>query len=30
MDEVYKRAAEAAITLVTKGPEAAANKFNGK
>jgi PTH1 family peptidyl-tRNA hydrolase len=30
MDAVYKRAAEAAITLVTKGPEAAANKFNGK
>jgi PTH1 family peptidyl-tRNA hydrolase len=30
MAEVYKRAAEAAITLVTKGPEAAANKFNGK
>jgi PTH1 family peptidyl-tRNA hydrolase len=30
MDEVYKRAAEAAITLITKGPEAAANKFNGK
>jgi PTH1 family peptidyl-tRNA hydrolase len=30
MDQVYQRAAEAAVTLITKGPEAAANKFNGK
>ena len=30
MDETYKRAADAALLLMTKGPEAAANKFNGK
>ena len=30
MDEVYARAAEAAVTLITKGPEEAANRFNGK
>jgi PTH1 family peptidyl-tRNA hydrolase len=30
MDKVYQRAAEAAVTLITKGAEAAANKFNGK
>jgi PTH1 family peptidyl-tRNA hydrolase len=30
MDQVYQRAAEAAVTLITKGPEAAANNFNGK
>lgn len=30
MEETYKRAAEAAITVITQGPEAAANRFNGK
>ncbi len=30
MDAVYKKAAEAALVLMDKGPEAAANKFNGK
>lgn len=30
MDETYKRAAEAALTVITQGPEAAANRFNGK
>ena len=30
MDETYKKAAEAALLLMQKGPEAAANKFNGK
>ena len=30
MDETYRRAAEAAITVITQGPEAAANRFNGK
>lgn len=30
MNETYKKAAEAAITVITQGPEAAANRFNGK
>lgn len=30
MEETYRRAAQAAITLVTRGPDAAANLFNGK
>ena len=30
MEETYKRAADAVLLLMTKGPEAAANKFNGK
>ena len=30
MEIAYRRAAEAVITLITKGPEAAANQFNGK
>ena len=30
MDTVYRRAAQAAITVVTDGVEAAANRFNGK
>lgn len=30
MDETYQRAAEAALTVITQGPEAAANRFNGK
>lgn len=30
MDRVYARAAEAAETVVRDGPEAAANRFNGK
>lgn len=30
MDETYKRAAQAAITVITQGPEAAANRFNSK
>ena len=30
MEETYKKAAEAAITVITQGPEAAANRFNGK
>ncbi len=30
MDETYKRAADAALLLMEKGPEAAANKYNGK
>ena len=30
MDETYKKAAEAVLLLMEKGPEAAANKFNGK
>ncbi len=30
MDETYRRAADAAITVITKGPEAAANRFNSK
>lgn len=30
MDETYRRAAEAAIAVITQGPEAAANRFNGK
>ena len=30
MDKTYQRAAEAALTVITQGPEAAANRFNGK
>ena len=30
MDETYKKAADAALLLMQQGPEAAANKFNGK
>ena len=30
MEDTYKKAAEAALLLMEKGPEAAANKFNGK
>lgn len=30
MDETYRKAAEAAITVITQGPEAAANRFNSK
>ncbi len=30
MDETYKKAADAALLLMQKGPEAAANKYNGK
>ena len=30
MDEAYLRAAQAAITVITQGPEAAANRFNSK
>lgn len=30
MDETYKRAAQAAVTVITQGPEAAANRFNSK
>ena len=30
MDETYKKAAQAAITVITQGPEAAANRFNSK
>ncbi len=30
MEETYRRAAQAALTVVTDGPEAAANQFNGK
>ena len=30
MDETYQRAAEAAVTVITQGVEAAANRFNGK
>ena len=30
MAETYRRAAQAAITLITQGPDAAANLFNGK
>ena len=30
MEETYKKAAEAVLLLMEKGPEAAANKFNGK
>lgn len=30
MTETYRRAAQAAITLITQGPDAAANLFNGK
>lgn len=30
MDEVYKRAADAVLLLMEQGPEAAANKYNGK
>ncbi len=30
MKEVYDRAAQAALTLIDQGPEAAANRFNGK
>lgn len=30
MEETYQRAAEAAVTVITQGPEAAANRFNGK
>lgn len=30
MEETYGRAAQAAITLITQGPDAAANRFNGK
>ena len=30
MAETYRRAADAAITVITKGPEAAANRFNSK
>lgn len=30
MAETYKKAAKAAMTVVTHGPEAAANRFNGK
>ncbi len=30
MEETYQRAAQAAVTVITQGPEAAANRFNGK
>lgn len=30
MEEVYQRAAKAALVLIDQGPEAAANQFNGK
>lgn len=30
MDETYKKAAEAALLVITQGTEAAANRFNGK
>lgn len=30
MDETYKKAADAVLLLMDKGPEAAANKYNGK
>lgn len=30
MEETYKKAANAALLLMEKGPEAAANKYNGK
>lgn len=30
MTETYKRAAQAVVTYIDKGPEAAANQFNGK
>lgn len=30
MEKIYTRAAEAVVTLIEKGPEAAANKFNAK
>jgi PTH1 family peptidyl-tRNA hydrolase len=30
MEETYKKAAQAAVTLIKEGPEAAANRFNGK
>ena len=30
MDDTYKRAAEAALLIITQGPEAAANRYNGK
>lgn len=30
MDLTYRKAADAALLLISKGPEAAANKFNGK
>lgn len=30
MENTYKRAAEAVVTLIEKGPEAAANRFNAK
>lgn len=30
MEETYEKAAEAALLLMEKGPEAAANKYNGK
>lgn len=30
MEETYKRAAQAALVLISNGPEAAANQFNGK
>ncbi len=30
MADTYRRAAQAAITVVTQGPDAAANRFNGK
>lgn len=30
MDETYKKAADAILLLMDKGPEAAANKYNGK
>jgi PTH1 family peptidyl-tRNA hydrolase len=30
MEETYKRAAQAAVTLIKEGPEVAANRFNGK
>ncbi len=30
MDDTYRRAADAALVLITKGAEAAANQFNGK
>lgn len=30
MEKTYARAAEAVVTLIEKGPEAAANKFNAK
>lgn len=30
MDDTYKRAAEAALLIITQGTEAAANRYNGK